>query len=293
MDLALIKTFLEVSETGSFVAASERLFVTQSAVSLRVQRLEEMLGQPLFQRSKTGAEITPSGREFVAYAQSMLRTWEQARQHVAVPDGFSQNLNIGAQGSLWPRLGSRFVDALRNAMPDLGLRAEMGTAESLNRAMVEGVMQIMLTYQPNFHPGLQIEKVMEDQLVLVAPWQGATRDGLAGRYAYIDWGPEFLQFHNLELPELTHPALTLVMGSLSMQYVLSRGLAAYLPVRAVKTHLETGALHLVEGAEAFKRIAWSVWRDDLETELGIVARKALQEVAKLAAEETEAVVHLM
>ena len=145
MDLALIKTFLEVSETGSFVAASERLFVTQSAVSLRVQRLEEMLGQPLFQRSKTGAEITPSGREFVAYAQSMLRTWEQARQHVAVPDGFSQNLNIGAQGSLWPRLGSRFVDALRNAMPDLGLRAEMGTAESLNRAMVEGVMQIMLT----------------------------------------------------------------------------------------------------------------------------------------------------
>ncbi|HBR38874.1 MAG TPA: LysR family transcriptional regulator, partial [Sulfitobacter pontiacus] len=38
MDITLIKTFIEVANTGSFVAASERLFVTQSAVSLRVQR---------------------------------------------------------------------------------------------------------------------------------------------------------------------------------------------------------------------------------------------------------------
>jgi LysR family transcriptional regulator, flagellar master operon regulator len=293
MDLALIKTFLEVSETGSFAAASERLFVTQSAVSLRVQRLEEMLGQPLFQRSKTGAEITPSGREFVVYAQSLLRTWEQARQQVAIPAGYSQSLTMGAQASLWPRLGSRFVDALREVLPDLGLRAEMATAETLNRALLEGVMQIALTYQPSFHPGVQVEKVMEDQLVLVAPWQGAALDSLEGRYAFIDWGPEFLQFHNLELPQFANPTLTLAMGAMSTQYVLSRGLAAYLPVRAVKTHLASGALHLVEGGEVFKRIAWSVWRDDLDTDLANVARKALFEVAKRAAAETEAIVHPM
>jgi LysR family transcriptional regulator, flagellar master operon regulator len=291
MDLALIKTFLEVSETGSFVAASERLFVTQSAVSLRVQRLEEMLGKSLFQRSKTGAEITPSGREFVAYAQSMLRTWEQARQQVSIPAGYTQSLTMGVQASLWPRLGSRFVDALREVLPDLGLRAEMGSADMLNRALTEGVMQVALTYQPSFHPGVQIEKVMEDQLVLVAPWQGARLDALEGRYAFIDWGPEFLQFHNLELPQLTNPGLTLAMGAMSTQYVLSRGLAAYLPVRAVKTHLANGLLHLVEGGETFKRVAWSVWRDDLDTDLADVARKALFDVAKQAAAETEAIVH--
>ena len=41
MDIQLIRTFLEVAATGSFVNASERLYVTQSAVSLRIQRLEE------------------------------------------------------------------------------------------------------------------------------------------------------------------------------------------------------------------------------------------------------------
>lgn len=54
MDFALLKTFMQVAETGSFIAASERLFVTQSAVSLRIQRLEDQLGHRLFVRSKTG-----------------------------------------------------------------------------------------------------------------------------------------------------------------------------------------------------------------------------------------------
>ncbi len=291
MDLALIKTFLEVSETGSFVAASERLYVTPSAVSLRMQRLEELLGQSLFVRSKIGAEITPSGREFVVYAKSLLRTWEQARQHVAIPAGFKRSLTLGAQISLWPRLGWRFVDALREQLPDLGLRAELGMPETLTRAMTEGVMQISLTYQPTFHPGLRIEKVMEDELVLVAPWPDATIEQLAGRYVFVDWGPDFLQFHNLHLPTLTNPGLTLSMGSLSTLYAITRGLAAYLPARIVKSYLASGELHLVAGAQTFTRIAWSVWRDDLDEELATVARKALMAVADLAATETEVIVH--
>lgn len=169
MDLALIKTFLEVAASGSFVAASERLFVTQSAVSLRVQRLEDQLGRPLFTRSKSGAELTPAGREFESFAQALLRNWEQARQQVAIPEGFTRSLTIGAQVSLWPRLGFRWIDALRAAMPNLGLRAQLGLPDSLTRSMTEGVMQISLTYAPTLRPGLSVEKVLDDELVLVAP----------------------------------------------------------------------------------------------------------------------------
>ena len=64
MDTTLIKTFIEVAATGSFVAASDRLYVTQSAVSLRIQRLEDSLGHLLFTRSKAGAILTPAGQEF-------------------------------------------------------------------------------------------------------------------------------------------------------------------------------------------------------------------------------------
>ena len=51
MDIVLLKTFLNVMATESFVAAAERMFVTQSAISLRVQKLEDLTGHRLFERS--------------------------------------------------------------------------------------------------------------------------------------------------------------------------------------------------------------------------------------------------
>tara|TARA_R110002020_G_scaffold188846_2_gene387640 strand:- start:889 stop:1131 length:243 start_codon:yes stop_codon:yes gene_type:complete len=50
MYIPLIKTFVEVANTGSFAAARDRLFVTQSAISLRIQRLEDSLGHQLLTR---------------------------------------------------------------------------------------------------------------------------------------------------------------------------------------------------------------------------------------------------
>lgn len=78
MDITLLRTFLDVAATGSFVTASERLFVTQSAVSLRIQRLEDSLGRPHFIRSKSGAELTTAGVAFERYAASIIRVWEEA-----------------------------------------------------------------------------------------------------------------------------------------------------------------------------------------------------------------------
>ncbi|MFN3972471.1 MAG: LysR family transcriptional regulator [Gemmobacter sp.] len=280
MDLALLKTFLQVAETGSFVAASERLFVTQSAVSLRVHRLEELLGKQLFTRSKAGAELTSNGREFEGYALSMVRTWEQARQQVAVPAGFARVLIIGAQVTLWPRIGFRWIDALRAEVPDLGLRAEMGTSEELTRAMTEGVMQVMLTHTPKVRPGLSVERLIEDELVLVAPWAGATPDDLAGNYAQVDWGPDFMAFQTQHLPGLVSSGLTLGIGALATRFAVGQGMAAFLPAAHVKRHVDAGRLHLVEGVPGFSYPVWSVWRDDLDEDLAGIAHAALQAVAE-------------
>ncbi|MGV8988972.1 MAG: LysR family transcriptional regulator [Cypionkella sp.] len=152
-DLALIKTFLEVSASGSFISASERLFGKQSAVSLRVQRFEDQLGRPLFLRFKSGVELTPADKEFEKYVNALLRNWAQARQQVSIPEGYTQ-LTIGAQVSLGPRLGFRWIDKLRAELPDLGLRVQLDLPETLTRAMIEGVMQISMTYSPTLRPGL-------------------------------------------------------------------------------------------------------------------------------------------
>lgn len=292
MDIALIRTFLEVASSGSFVNAADRLFVTQSAVSLRIQRLEDSLGRQLFTRSKAGAELTSSGREFERYALSLIKIWEEARQQIAIPEGFSESLTIGAQYSLWPRLGFRWIDALRETRPELNIRAELGMPDRLTRFLIEGVVQVALMYTPQIRPGLAVEKLMDEELVLVASWPDPTLD-VKGRYAFVDWGPEFVHAHALHLPELTNPGLTLSLGALGAEYIRNREFAAYLPARYVKRFIDSGELHLVPDAPTFPYPVWAVWREDLEPGLFKSARAAVRKVVEGIASEQENVIDLL
>lgn len=288
MDITLVKTFLEVAATGSFVAASDRLFVTQSAVSLRVQRLEDSLGTPLFTRSKAGAEMTAAGRAFERYAISLINVWEEARQQVAIPEGFSKSLTIGAQYSLWPRLGFRFIDRLKSTMPHLNIRAELGMPDRLTRFLIEGVVQVGLLYTPNLRPGLSVSKVMDEDLVLVATWPDPTLD-FQGRYVFIDWGPEFVRAHATVFPDLTNPGLTFALGAMVAEYLVNRTGAAYLPARYIKKYLDAGQMHLVPDAPRFPYPIWSVWRDDLDPEIARLGQAALATVTATADAEQEIV----
>ena len=287
MDITLIKTFLEVASTGSFVAASERLLVTQSAVSLRIQRLETDLGQPLFTRSRAGAELTTAGAEFEHYAIGLLSLWEEARQQVAVPEGFSRSLTIGAEYSLWPRLGFRWIDRIQLQAPNLSIRTEMGLPERLSQLLSRGAIQCALTYLPYLRPGLEAEQIMSGELVLVASWKNPSLE-MEGRYIYVDWGPEFVRAHALGLPDLHNTGLTMALGALTAQYVLNRKAAAYLPARYVQRHLDAGELHLVPNAPRFPQPIWVVWRQDIDPIIRAVAETSLHdEVAGIDTAQTE------
>lgn len=265
MDITLLRTFLAVSATGSFADASQRLFVTQSAVSLRIQRLEASLGHALFTRSKAGAALTDEGRAFEHYATSIVRIWEEARQQIAVPEGFRTTLSIGAQYSLWQRMGFRLMDELRAAAPDVGLRAEMGMPDRLTRMLVEGVIHCAIMFTPILRPGLAAKQLIEDDLVLVASWANPTMD-LGGRYVFVDWGPEFIHAHAQSLPDLINPGLTMATGALTAEFISRRQYAAYIPARNVRPYLDAGTLHLVPGAPSFPYPTWLVWRESISSE---------------------------
>jgi DNA-binding transcriptional LysR family regulator len=275
MDITLIRTFLEVAATGSFVSASERLYVTQSAVSLRIRRLEDSLGKPLFTRSKSGAELTPAGREFERYAMSLIKIWEEARQQIAVPEGYEKSLTLGAQYSLWPRLGFRWIDAMQEAMPTLNVRAELGMPERITRFLVEGIVQIGLLYIPQLRPGLVAHKVLDEELVLAASWEAEFDEITEEPYVFVDWGPEFVHAHALELPDLTNPGLTLSLGAMSADYIVKRRAAGYLPARYIKPYLDEGRLHLVPDAPRFPYPIWSIWREDLDDDVRAAAEATL------------------
>lgn len=280
MDITLLKTFVEVVASGSFAAAAEKLFVTQSAVSLRIQRLEDELGRALFTRSKAGAELTPAGSEFERFAFGHLKLWEEGKQQIAIPEGFNKSLVIGAEYSLWPRLGFRWLDMIRTEMPDLSIRTEIGMPDRLTRFLIEGVVQSALLYTPQLRPGIRVEKLTEDELVLVSSDPTADMTNLQDRYVFVDWGPEFVQAHAINLPNLTNPGLTFALGAMTIDFILKRSLAAYVPARSVEDHIAAGRLTLVPDAPRFPYPIFHVWREDLDEEVIAVARNTISRIVQ-------------
>ncbi len=289
MDITLIRTFVEVANTGSFVAASDRLSVTQSAVSLRIHRLEDSLGHPLFIRSRAGAILTPEGVQFERYALSLLKIWEEARQQIAIPEGYSRAISIGAQYSLWPRLGFRWIDAMQAEMPELSIHTELGMTDRITRFLVEGVIQAALLYTPQLRPGLVAEPALDDELILVASYPGATVD-LGRDYVNVDWGPEFTHAVAIALPHLTDSGRSMALGALAAEYIVNRRAAAFLPARSVKRYLDADRLHIVADAPRFPYPSWVVWRDDLDSDLAALAHMTLANVIQEVEKDQETLV---
>ncbi|MBU0585525.1 MAG: LysR family transcriptional regulator [Alphaproteobacteria bacterium] len=279
MDIELARTFLEVLTSGNFVNASRRLHVTQSAVSLRIKRLEEELGREVFLRTKTGAELTPAGQQFERFARSLLKVWEEARYHVAVPEGFQDMLIIGSQYSLWPKLTMRWLRLLERQFPHVSLRAEMGMPDRLLRMMLDGVLDIGIMYTPQLRPGLEVEVLMEDTLVLAStnPNYDANLDS---DYVFIDWGPEFVQAHQMQYPEFRSTHVSLALGTLAARYVVEHQRAGYFPARFIEDLIANGTLHIVSGAPAFPFPVYTVWNPEKDTKIIAPALKLLRRVAE-------------
>lgn len=72
LDLALLRNFAVVARTGSISLAAVQVGRTQSALSMQMQRLEEMLGQPLLHRSGSGVRPTSAGQTLLARAEALL-----------------------------------------------------------------------------------------------------------------------------------------------------------------------------------------------------------------------------
>tara|TARA_R110001592_G_scaffold124046_8_gene332679 strand:- start:2651 stop:3517 length:867 start_codon:yes stop_codon:yes gene_type:complete len=279
MDINLARTFLAICEVGNFVKASERLYVTQSTVSTRVKLLEDLLGQPLFVRTKAGASLTAAGAQFRPFAEKLLQTWEQARHNVGLPVEYSTLLTVGAEFTLWERMMVSWMSWVRQALPEIALRAEVGTSDTLMTQVVEGFIDLAVSYTPQHRSGLVVEKLAQDSLVLVST-DPAARGPWDASYVFVDWGAEFRMEHLNAFPSLAAPALAVSYGPLAQQHILRAGGSAYLPLRAVRPRLEEGVLHLVEDAPVFRRPIFIVHLEGVDNPLFQTAVEGLRRAAR-------------
>jgi len=282
MDTELARTFLVVIAAGSFVEASQRLHVTQSTVSTRIQRLEEVLGAELFVRNKAGTTLTPAGQQFQRHAALLTRTVEQARQEIGIVSGFRATLTVGSRIGLWEDLLLRWLPVFTPLAPDVAVRALIGFEEDLMQALIDGRANISVMYTPQCRPGLTIERLLEEQLVMVSTRADPPREP-ANDYIYVDWGAEFFAQHCLAFPDFAGAALTVNIGWLGLQRLLAYGGTGYFPARMLREHELTGRVHRVAGAPEFRLPAYLCFPSKVDSDRLSLALDTIRRVAAEAA----------
>jgi DNA-binding transcriptional LysR family regulator len=283
MDVDLARTFLTITETAHFGKAARAMNVTQSTISARIKTLEDLLGQPLFVRSKTGTTLTPAGSKFKGSAEMMIRIWEQARQQVGTPSEYQSMISVAGELTLWDQLLLRWLPWMRSSLPDVAVRAEILQLESLMHRLAEGSIDLGVLYAPINRPGLEVETLLDEELVLVSTGNEAIVPGHRS-YVFVDWGTSFRLDHENAYPSADTPALTVSPSQFGLTYILENGGAGYFPTRLVREPLDSGHLRIADAAPRFRHRVYMIYNNDRNDER---FNTALQGLRFIAARETE------
>jgi len=170
MDLILIESLVAVAETGTITHAAERLSVSQSALSRRLQQLEADLGAELLARGRNGAELTAIGRDVVADGRVLLAQEVELRQRVAEHLGLARGtVRIGGGATVTSFLLPGRIAELQRRHPGVRFEVKEAASREVALAVAAGELELGVVTLPVPSGGLDVRELFEDRIVLVAP----------------------------------------------------------------------------------------------------------------------------
>jgi len=259
MDIGLLKTFLEVNRTRHFGQAADNLYLTQSAVSARIRLLEQSVGVPLFTRTRNNIELTPAGQKLLKYADSILNTWNRARQEISLEDTGQVPLVVGGVPSLWDILLQNWLNNLTKDQ-NLTIHAEVHSSEVLVKRLLDGLIDVGFLFESPQMTELAVEEAGNIQLILVSskPSQSVT-DAINNNYVLVNWGTSFAITHAQHFPEIKPPRLHVQLGRLALSKIIECGGAAYLAKSMVADEIAQEQLFIVEDAPIIQRMSYAAY----------------------------------
>ena len=148
LDIDQLQTFVAISDAGSFTNAADRVFKTQSAVSMQMRRLEERIRKPLFVKDGRGNRLTPEGEKLLNYARRIMRLNNEA---VAAFDDnrLEGTLRIGTPDDYADRYMPEIIQRFARSHPNVELYIVCEPSVDLAEKMTRGELDIALvTHNP-------------------------------------------------------------------------------------------------------------------------------------------------
>ncbi len=175
MDDHKLKVFCTVAETKSFSRASEIIRLTQPAVSLQIQALEEMYGTKLFNRSGCVITLTIAGEILYKYATEINGLYADAEKEIGALTGQVKGIvSIGASSTIGNYIMPSVVAEFKRKFPKVGIHIHISNTRNVIEYLNAGNVDIALVEGDVKKQKLVVEKLIPDEMVLVMsplhPW---------------------------------------------------------------------------------------------------------------------------
>ncbi len=170
MEMHQLRYFVAVAEEENFTRAAAKSYVSQPSLSAQIIKLEDELGEKLFNRLGRRVELTPAGIFFEKRARSILMEVDNARREiqegVVEPKGV---LRVGFTPTVGPYLLPPVLAACRERFPKLEIQMEENLRRPLMDNLVDGNLEVVISSYTGKGLHIDAEPILLEQLNLVVP----------------------------------------------------------------------------------------------------------------------------
>jgi DNA-binding transcriptional LysR family regulator len=165
LDIALLRTFVAIVDTGGLTSAGRQVGRTQPAITHQISRLEDLIGRTLFDDNRRKLSLTHDGEVLLEFARAMLRINDEARGRFSTPD-IAGRVTLGTPDLYAPYILPDVLESFSRAHPNVEIQLRCTRSVHLHAALERNELDIaLMTNQPEFRRG---ELVRLEPLVWVA-----------------------------------------------------------------------------------------------------------------------------
>lgn len=165
-----LKVFCTVAETRSFSKTSEIIHLTQPAVSLQIQALEEIYETKLFDRSSSTVSLTPAGEILYKYAKEILALYATAEKVIGKLIGLVKgSITIGAGSNIGNYLLPSVITDFKNTNPKIKIHLQVGNTKRVVELLNSGTIDLGLVEGDVVRQKMIVKKLISDELLVIVP----------------------------------------------------------------------------------------------------------------------------
>lgn len=162
--------FYEVARRGSFTRASRDLLVAQSALSVQIKALENSLGTPLFDRRRTGVELTEAGQRAYSAAERIFSDVDQLIADLNQSGRqVSGGVSVGTVNSIGIYLLPDLLSEFQKKFPDIRVRVDFRESEGVMDLLFQGKADLAIVPWQRPYSELNAVPLARHKMFLVAP----------------------------------------------------------------------------------------------------------------------------